>query len=269
MSDVFISYKAEEYSYAKWIKEIFEKNGISCWLAPDDIPGGSNYARTIPTAIDNCQFFVLLLSSKAQESVFVSKEVNKAINSKKRIMPFMIEECQLIREFEFYLSDVQHYRAYLNVAEATRQLLTEIKDRLGEKTDNLYIPENDTFNNLKVHVSPSVEIPVQKPIEGPMEIPVDYTGSKTKAKHNLGLIWLIILTYLVCIPGGAITTISYIVGHSNTRFSNQIYKATRIMCIIAIVIGVVWFLAATANYSHWSEAYFISIIGTVIELMKM
>lgn len=44
---VFISYKSEQKEIALKIKDILEENGISCWMAPESIPVGSNYAAEI------------------------------------------------------------------------------------------------------------------------------------------------------------------------------------------------------------------------------
>ena len=65
---VFISYKAEEYSEACWVKDRLEQAGILCWMAPSSIPGGSNYAMQIPRAIRECSAFVVIVSAKSQES---------------------------------------------------------------------------------------------------------------------------------------------------------------------------------------------------------
>ena len=43
--DIFISYSSKEYSSAKKIKEYLDSNDISCWMAPDSIPEGSNYTK--------------------------------------------------------------------------------------------------------------------------------------------------------------------------------------------------------------------------------
>ena len=66
MADVFISYKSEEFDDANWVKAALETNGISCWMAPMCIPGGSNYAVEIPQAIREAKVFVLILSEKSQ-----------------------------------------------------------------------------------------------------------------------------------------------------------------------------------------------------------
>ena len=38
--DVFISYKAEEFEEANWVKTILEENGNTSWIPPMSINGG-------------------------------------------------------------------------------------------------------------------------------------------------------------------------------------------------------------------------------------
>ena len=130
-ADVFISYKAEEFDEANYMKMVLEKNGITCWMAPACIPGGSNYAKEIPQAIREAKIFLLILSQKAQESKWVPRELDQAINSGKIVMPFMIENCTLSDDFNFYLSNVQRYTAYENKTAAINKVILEIKGILG------------------------------------------------------------------------------------------------------------------------------------------
>ncbi len=133
MKDVFISYKAEEFDEANWVKTILETNGISCWMAPMCIPGGSSYAVEIPQAIRECKVFVLILSEKSQLSKWVPRELDQAINAGKIVLPFMLENCPLKDDFNFYLTNVQRYAAYENKARAIEKMLTEIKAIIGAK----------------------------------------------------------------------------------------------------------------------------------------
>ncbi len=114
MGDVFISYKSEEYEEAAIIRELFTQYGISCWMAPESIPGGSDYATEIPNGIDGCKVFVLMLSNMAQKSKWVKKEVDWAINNDKLILTFIKERFKYNKAFGFYLTDVQDYKCYLN-----------------------------------------------------------------------------------------------------------------------------------------------------------
>ena len=62
MMKVFISYSSKEYDEAYAIKQVLETNGISCWMAPQSIPSGSDYSHEIPRAIKSCEVFLLILS---------------------------------------------------------------------------------------------------------------------------------------------------------------------------------------------------------------
>ncbi len=131
MADVFISYKAEEFNEANWVKTTLETNGISCWMAPMSIPGGSNYALEIPQAIRSSGVFVLILSERCQLSRWVPRELDQAINEGKTILPFMLEDCPLKDDFNFYLSNVQRYAAYESKSAAIEKMINEIRAILG------------------------------------------------------------------------------------------------------------------------------------------
>ncbi len=129
--DVFISYKSEEYTEASWVKSVLEENGLTCWMAPASIPGGSSYADEIEDAIKKCGVFVLILSQRAQESKWVKKELDMALNQEKVILPFMIENCRLQKAFNLYLTDVQRYDAYSSKAKAMDAMIDRINGVLG------------------------------------------------------------------------------------------------------------------------------------------
>ncbi|MEE1138650.1 MAG: toll/interleukin-1 receptor domain-containing protein [Acutalibacteraceae bacterium] len=123
---VFISYKVEDAEDAGWVKSTLEANGIPCWMAPDSIPGGSSYATEIEKAISGCSAFVLILSEKAQGSKWVSKELDRAINHGKRVMPYTLDDAPLKDDFSFYLSNVQRYDATSDKLAAIRTMIEDI-----------------------------------------------------------------------------------------------------------------------------------------------
>lgn len=154
--DVFISYKAEEIDEANWVKSVLESNGVSCWMAPACIPGGSSYAVEIPQAIKQAKVFVLILSSKAQTSQWVSREVDLAINEGKVILPFMLENCALRDDFNFYLTNVQRYAAYENKAAAAQKMLNEIKAVIGSSVEPAAQPQPETVARPLTATQPAV-----------------------------------------------------------------------------------------------------------------
>ena len=117
---VFISYSSKDSKIVEKIVAMLKEAGISYWKAPEMIPAGSNYAREIPRAIAQCQVFLLVISSYSQESIWVEKEIDCAINDRKTIVPLKLTEDDLSDMFRFYLNNVQTISYAENPAEALR-----------------------------------------------------------------------------------------------------------------------------------------------------
>lgn len=138
---IFISYKAEERKKAESLKNEIEKAGFSCWMAPLSIPGGSSYAAEIENAIRNCKALVLLFSKAAMNSKWVEKEIDRAINQNKLILPLRTEEFNLNSSFSYYLTNVQFYDAFEDYDFALSQLIERIK---SEYTPDLPIHKDES-----------------------------------------------------------------------------------------------------------------------------
>ena len=59
MSYAFISYGSKDRDIVNPIKDILVANGIKTWVAPDDIPAGSNYSEVINDAIKKIALYLL------------------------------------------------------------------------------------------------------------------------------------------------------------------------------------------------------------------
>lgn len=104
---VFISYSSKDQQMADSVRMILLENGITCWMAPYDIPAGSKYAYVINDALENCTCLVLLLTNASQESQFVEREIERAITYRKPIIPMQLEDIQLNSGFKFYIGNSQ------------------------------------------------------------------------------------------------------------------------------------------------------------------
>ena len=129
---VFMSYSSKEYEIAEQIRSRIAAEGITTWMAPGSIEGGRSYAEQIPRAIRNCQVFVLVFSQNAMSSIWVSREVDRALNEGKRILPFVIEDAPLSDEYNFYLTNVQRYPAYLNFERELQRMIRDIHLAIGQ-----------------------------------------------------------------------------------------------------------------------------------------
>lgn len=168
MHDVFISYSTRDMTQAEMVRDVLEKNGIPCWMAPRDIPGGSNYAREIPVAIRSCQVFVLILSENAQASNWVIKELDSAVNCGKVILPFMLEDCPLSDEFNFLLTGAQRYAAYQKKAEVLNTLVSRIKAITGPAPE---APKAEVIPQAPVQTAPAPKRPEPKTEPAPVAKP--------------------------------------------------------------------------------------------------
>ena len=147
--DVFISYTTLEKEYAKQVKKILNHNGYTCWMAPESIPGGSSYANEIEKAISSCKIVVVILSEKAQESIWIPKEISRALTHKKMIVPFHIDESAICAPLDFYVTDAQRIEAYYDLAEAYEQLLSVLENIIGkrEKSNTESIDKTVSISN--------------------------------------------------------------------------------------------------------------------------
>ena len=104
MKTVFISHSSKDIEIGDEVCRFLEGSGISCWIAPRDVTPGKNYGAAIVDAIDECRFFVLILSSESNKSPQVVREVERAASSDSVIIPLRVEQIQPSRNLEFYVS---------------------------------------------------------------------------------------------------------------------------------------------------------------------
>ena len=89
---VFISYSSKEYATALQIRSALKSNKIECWMAPESISPGSDYADEIQGAIEGSDIFLLVLSEASQQSKWVRKELDKVLDFDKVVIPIHIDE---------------------------------------------------------------------------------------------------------------------------------------------------------------------------------
>lgn len=104
--DVLISYSSLDKPQADAICNRLESQGIRCWIAPRDVPAGSEYADAIVQAIEAAQVLVLIYSSHADNSKQVRREVERAVHNGITIMPVRIENAEMSPAFEYYVGSI-------------------------------------------------------------------------------------------------------------------------------------------------------------------
>ena len=147
MSDVFISYKSDDYPAANRFRISLLENGISCWMAPESIVSGSSYAVEIPRAISESRVFLLLMTEKALDSKWIPKEIDRAINCGVLIFPIILEQITLRNGYDFMLSDIQCYYAQSTLDLTIATTVGQIKNIL--KQSGTVTPKEDADEKVR------------------------------------------------------------------------------------------------------------------------
>lgn len=146
----FVSHCSKDIEIVEQIVDVLKEYGISYWKAPEMIPAGSNYAREIPQALKNCSVFLFIVSKASQSSIWVEKEVDIAINCRKKIIPIRIDGMPLNDMYRFYLNNIQTIDVFI---QANGKIPRDVQKKLGEQ-----FLEHTTRRNLKAEAKKELDL---------------------------------------------------------------------------------------------------------------
>ena len=146
---IFISYCSKDVDVANSIVDSLEKQNIKCFIAPRDINPGAIFAEEIVNAISNCFCCLLLFSKNANNSNYVLKEVNSAVNHNTMIIPVKIDKSPLSNSFDFYLGTTH----WINLESPSEHM-----DYLVKSILNVYqgVKESKENKNIFIYRGPIV-----------------------------------------------------------------------------------------------------------------
>jgi predicted ATPase/Flp pilus assembly protein TadD len=136
---VFISYSTKDADVAQDLCERLEAAGVTCWIAPRDIKPGQDWSASIPPAVDASKAMVLILSSNANASRQIAREVHLAHNAGASIVPFRIEDVKPEGALRYLLSGIHYINSFVEPRDAgIEQLITTLRG-LDEERDPLLV----------------------------------------------------------------------------------------------------------------------------------
>ena len=144
--DVFISYSTINSDLANKICYLLEQNKLKCWIAPRNIPSGTNYIEEITDGIKSTKIVVLVYSSYSQASKYVNNEVNMAFSNNKPILSFNIDNSLPSEEMEYNLKVSQWLPAYPHPEDEFETLVVDALKLCNENAD---VPIIIDFSNFK------------------------------------------------------------------------------------------------------------------------
>src|SRR5580698_1422261 len=104
--DVFISHSHQDKATADAACSALETAGIRCWIAPRDVPPGADWAGAIVAAINHCKAMVVIFSSGANQSKQIHRELQRAFEQEKPVIPFRIENVTPADNLAYYMGPV-------------------------------------------------------------------------------------------------------------------------------------------------------------------
>ena len=138
MADVFISYHvASAAGIVRQINAELRRRGIYCWYSETGVLVGEDFARAIPTEIEACRVFLLVLDEGANRSQYVENELGLAFRRKSRgeaidIIPFQVEKSSLSGWMDYYLLHIQRIDGTVPpIYDRVREVVDQIEKVVG------------------------------------------------------------------------------------------------------------------------------------------
>jgi len=125
-SRVFISYATQDKDIADQVLQFLESKDQSCWIAPRDIPPGSDWAESIIDGLDAARYMILILSSAVSSSPHIRRELERAVSRNITIFPMILEEFDHPKWIQYYISAHQ----WIDAAPVSSKLRSRLDELL-------------------------------------------------------------------------------------------------------------------------------------------
>ncbi len=98
--EVFLSHASPDARFATRLAETLRRHGIPAWYSQTNILGAQQWHDEIGAAMKRCDWFLVILSPHAVDSMWVKRELMFALQQKRfadRIVPVLYQPCDLER----------------------------------------------------------------------------------------------------------------------------------------------------------------------------
>lgn len=126
---VFICHSSTDRGWAERVCDALESRGLRCWIAPRDIPPGTEYGDAIIDGIDACPAFVFILSAQADDSPHVRRELERAVSQRRRLFPCRVGDVTPTGAVLYAIGNTQWLDLHGGDAD---DRLRELADRIAE-----------------------------------------------------------------------------------------------------------------------------------------
>jgi hypothetical protein len=114
---LFISYSHRNKTFVKKLADHLVEQGNIVWWDFSSLKGGQEWAREIEKGINECHYFLVVLTPQAVASQWVRNEISFAMNKKKNVIPLLLKTCEtpidIVRKQHINF-ETQKYKAAIN-----------------------------------------------------------------------------------------------------------------------------------------------------------
>ncbi len=156
---IFLSYAREDMGMAKQLYNDLKRYGLDVWLDAESLLPGDRWKDKIQDAIENCNYFIALLSTKSvNKKGFVQKELKTALevldlfpSSERFILPIRLDDCEICERKlkEHHWVDLFPESKYQNGLRKILQVVRPGVFLLRNKPKELYL--NDYIDMIRIH----------------------------------------------------------------------------------------------------------------------
>ena len=151
---IFLSYAREDRSAARKLKDSLATSGLEVWFDEDSMVGGQNWKLEITKAINECDFFLPVLSTiSVNKRGIIQKELREALEvfenfpeGKIYIVPVRLEEC--IPSFKI-LNDIHWIDLFRDWDRGVKDILRSIALDKGDFDPDGTSSSDNGSNNKK------------------------------------------------------------------------------------------------------------------------
>ncbi len=126
---IFISYSRIDTEFVTRLTKDLDAQGLDVWMDQHDIGAGQRWDSVIQNALEACGLFVIILTPSSVASENVLDELSFAINEKKRIIPILLQPC----EIPYRIARVQFVDFTKNYQTGFNHLISEIKESTPQR----------------------------------------------------------------------------------------------------------------------------------------
>jgi hypothetical protein len=107
--ELFISHASSDRRFVDRLVEVFDRHRIRYWYSPSHLVGAQQWHDEIGRALERCDWFLVVISPAALNSIWVKRELRYALLAKRfndRIVPAVARACHY-RKMSWTLEAIQ------------------------------------------------------------------------------------------------------------------------------------------------------------------